>query len=196
MLLLALLACDPTDSPGVDTADSAGGDTADTGEAAPEVVHYFGESQGQTPDGSYVADPEAILFIRTLDAGASTITEEVWVEGSPKWVHYLLVHIVDAEAGTFTSEWASEEGTIDVVGGYDAGAAWAWTAWHSTSTYRDGKYAGTVVTSEDAVSDEGVAQAHKAIFDAEGTETWNIVETLTPTSEEEFAAALDEIKWE
>ena len=68
---------------------------------------YLTPRWSQTPDGSYVADPEA---------------------------------------GTFTSEWAS---------------------------------------------DEGVAQAHKAIFDAGGTETWTIVETLTPTSEEEFAIEMD-----
>lgn len=124
MIFVALFACAPdaidsadsaTDSATDSAADTATdtGDSADTGAVA---THYFGESQGQTPDGSYVAEPEAILFIRTLDPVASTITEEVWVEGRPKWTHYLLVHEVDAAAGTFTSEWVTADGTLDVVG--------------------------------------------------------------------------------
>ncbi|GDX81097.1 hypothetical protein LBMAG42_29080 [Deltaproteobacteria bacterium] len=204
MIFVALFACAPdaidsadsaTDSATDSAADTATdtGDSADTGAVA---THYFGESQGQTPDGSYVAEPEAILFIRTLDPVASTITEEVWVEGRPKWTHYLLVHEVDAAAGTFTSEWVTADGTLDVVGGYDAGEAWAWTAWHSTSTYRDGTYAGTVVTSQDSVDGAGVATAHKDVYDGDGTHSWQIVEVITPTTEAEFTAALAEIKWE
>lgn len=201
MIFVALFACafDPTDTgttgDTADTADTAT-DTGDSGIGSVVATHYLGVSQGQTPDGTYVAEPEAILFIRSLDPVASTITEEVWVEGAPKWAHYLLVHEVDVAAGTFTSEWVTADGTIDVVGGYDAGNAWEWTAWHSTSTYRDGTYAGTFVTSQDSMDAEGVATANKEVYDGEGTHTWRIVEVITPTTEAEFTAALADIKWE
>jgi hypothetical protein len=50
------------------------------------------------------------------------------------------------------------------------------------------------VESVDHVEDSGVATADKTVYDAEGTETYDIVEVLTPTDEESFNARLGEIE--
>ena len=182
--------------PGCSGASSESGDSADTASSGlPEAstTFYIGTSDGQTPDGGYVAPTEELLFIRALDPAASTITEQVWSVGERNTVTaYELVHAVDVAAGTFTSTWVTDDGTILVDGAYDAGADWAWTAWHSTSVYQDGANAGLRVESVDHIEDSGVAFAEKVVYDAGGAETYQIVEELTPCSqddfEEEFAA--------
>lgn len=167
-----------------DTGDSGTGDSALT-------VWYTGTSQGQLPDGSYVEAPKELLFIRRLDPDAATITEEVWSDEGREWQYYSLVHAVDAAAGTFTSEFVTSDGTLDVVGAYDAGEAWAWTAWHSASIYRDGEYTGWSVQSQDSMDGKGVATADKHILDAAGAPSWDILEVLTPISEEDFNVLLE-----
>ncbi len=189
LLFACATATDPTDT-------ATAGDTADSGAAGPVVTWYTGTSDGQTPDGSYVQPTEGLLFIRTLDATAGTITEEVWSEGKPTWSHDVLVHAVDADAGTFTSTWVTEDGTLGIVGAFDAGEPWAWTAWHSTSTYSDGDYLGTRIDSADTVDDAGAVHTTKSMFDADGKDLWDMVELLTPTTEDAFNAALAEIKVE
>ena len=179
---------------GGDSAGDGGAGGEDSSATGPTAVHYFGTSVGQTPDGSYVDEAQALLFIRTLDAGASTVTEEYWEEGRRKWDHGLLVHSVDAAGETFTSTWDSGDGMIQTTGAFDAGEAWAWTAWHSTSVYLDGAYVDWVITSTDTVDDAGVATADKAIRDEDGVETWRILEVNTPTDEESFQERLAEIE--
>ena len=176
---LALLACTPLRD-----------DTADTSPDLPaaSTVWYFGTSDGQTPDGSYVAPTDEIIFIRELDPAASTVTENAWTvaAGSGDVSAYVLVHAVDIADQTFTSSFVTEDGTLLVNGGYDAGPDWGWTAWHSTSIYQDGTYAGIRVESVDHVDGAGVASADKTVFDADGTETYDLVEVLTPTDEASF----------
>lgn len=191
-MVLLLLACTP------DEADSAPtGTLDDTGSPGPSAstTWYFGTSDGEAPDGSYDEAPKEILFIRALDPEAATVTEDAWQQGTARqWDHYMLVHDVDVAAGTFSSLFETPDGTMDVQGGYDAGAPWAWTAWHSTSTYLDGRYTGTVVESVDEVDADGVAQAHKEVWDASGAHTWSIVETLTPTDQVSFEERLAQIE--
>lgn len=151
-------------------------------------------TNGQTPDGSYVAPTEGILFIRALDPVASTVTEQAWSvpnRGDP--TYYELVHDVDIATETFTSVFKTADGTLLVDGGYDEGPDWGWTAWHSTSVYQDGTYAGTRVESVDHVLDGGVAHADKTVYNADDVETYVIVEEITPCSEADFEAALKEI---
>ncbi|HNC95734.1 MAG TPA: hypothetical protein PKY30_00590 [Myxococcota bacterium] len=160
----------------------------------PETIWYTGTSQGQKPDGSFVEAERDLLFIRVLDAFESTLTERVWTEGNRQiWSTYELVHQVDVANNSFTAEFVTPEGTLDVVGAYDAGEPWAWTAWHSTSTYRDGDYVGTKVESQDSVDGAGVVTTNKQIIDPDGTESWIILERLTPTTQEEFETALASI---
>ena len=177
--MLFLLACAvPSDSKPVESA------------IEPITAWYNGTSQGQTPDGSYVEDPKNLLFIRIVDEDASTITEQVWTEGGrDTWTYYELVHTVDAVNDTFTAVFVTEEGTLDVLGGYDAGEDWAWTAWHSASTYRDGTYAGTSVQSTDTMDATGKVTTNKTIVDTSGTETWKILELLAPMLQADFEAA-------
>lgn len=175
-------------------ADSA--EVGDSEEAEAVVTGYSGRSVGQTPDGSYVADPETLLFRRTVDPGAATVTEEVWTEGARAWSFLSLVHAVDADAGTFTAVFVTDDGTLDVVGAFDGGEPWAWTAWHSTSTYRDGEYAGTRVESVDAVDGVGVIVATKEVIEPSGEATWLLEETLTPMATADFDAALAGIQAE
>ncbi len=188
ILALALLAC-------TGSKDDTG--PRDTSSDAPvaTTAWYFGTSDGQTPDGSYVAPTDEILFIRALDPVASTVTESAWtvVRRTGAVSAYELVHSVDIATETFTSTFVTADGTMDVNGGYDAGPDWVWTAWHSTSIYQDGTYAGTRVESVDHVDDAGVASAEKAVFDPDGTETWQMVEVLTPTDEASFDARLGEV---
>jgi len=185
MLLALFLAC-------TGAADDSGGH-ADLPDAT--TTWYFGTSDGQTPDGSYVAPTEEILFIRALDPAASTVTESAWtVNANTQAVTaYDLVHDVDVATETFTSTFVTDDGTLLVEGGYDAGDDWGWTAWHSTSTYQDGQYAGMRVESVDHVEDSGVAIAEKVVIDADGTETYDILEQLTPTDQAAFEARLAEI---
>lgn len=158
-----------------------------------QTFWYSGSSDGQTPDGSYNPDPAALWFLRALDPAASTITEKVWTEGARNWDYYELVHAVDAEAGTFTADFVTPDGTLKVEGAYDAGDAWAWTAWHSVSTYQDGQYMGNYVTSEDSLAADGSAVAHKEVFDATDAHTWSIVESLTPVEEAVFNEGISSI---
>lgn len=177
---LVLAACS-----GSPVADSDSAPNSELPDAT--TTHYLGTSDGQTPDGSYAAPTEELLFIRIVDPPASSITEQVWDVAERNAVtSYELVHAVDVTTETFTSTWVTEDGTILVTGGYDAGDDWSWTAWHSTSVYQDGTYAGMTITSVDHMDDAGVNTAEKVVFDANGTETWNIVEVLTPCSEEDF----------
>ncbi len=171
--------------------EETGGDTAAPAVASTEW--YIGTSDGQTPDGSYVAPTEEVLFIRALDPDASTVTEQAWTVGEQGVTAYELVHDVDAAAGTFTSTFVTDEGTMLVEGAYDAGAAWAWTAWHSTSIYQDGEYQGIRVESQDHVEDSGVAIAEKLVYDATDTLTYEIVEELTPVLQEDFETRLAEV---
>ena len=186
---LALLAC--ADEKAADTA--AAGD----GEAPAEAVatYFFGTSDGQTPDGSYVAPEDEILFIRTLDPNASTVHEEAWtISASGDLSSYELLHAVDLAAQTFTADFVTADGTMQVEGAFDAGEDWAWTAWHSTSTYVDGRYAGTIVTSTDTLDPtSGVAHADKLVYDADGANTYIIAETLTPVDQTTFEARLAEV---
>lgn len=170
-------------------------DTADTASETPaaSTAWYFGTSDGQTPDGGYVAPTDEILFIRALDPAASTITENAWTVSPTNVSAYELVHAVDVATGTFTSTFVTDDGTMLVSGAYDAGPDWGWTAWHSTSVYQNGTYEGMRVESVDHTDDAGVATADKTVYDAEGTETYDIVEVLTPTDEGSFNARLAEI---
>lgn len=150
------------------------------------TTYYLGTSDGQTPDGSYVAPTEEILFIRTLDPVASTITEEFWQEDTPAWQHGILVHTVDVATETFTATWDTGDGVLAVDGAFDAGDPWDWTAWHSLSTYTDGDYVGWTVTSQDTVDADGADTAEKSVIDDGGADTWDIVEVITPTDAERF----------
>ena len=185
--MLLLLACT--------SAPKATDSPTESAELQPQAstAWFMGISDGQTPDGSFDAPPQDLLFIRALDPVASTITEEAWADEGREWSYYKLIHQVDVAASTFTSEFVTGDGTLLVVGGYDAGEPWAWTAWHSTSTYQDGQYQGTYVTSEDSLSSEGVATAHKEVFDETSTNTWSIVETLNPVDEATFNNAMAEV---
>ena len=192
--LLALLASGcaaATDDTGLE-ADAEDSDSGDTGELpAATTVWYIGTSDGQLPDGSYVAPTEEILFIRTVDPAASKVIEEAWsVPARGAVVHYALTHDVNVEDQAFTSSFRTDDGVLFVSGGYDAGPDWAWTAWHSTSIYQDGQYAGTRVESVDQVHDGGVARADKNVYDADDVETWRIVEEITPCTQAEFEAEL------
>ena len=196
--LLLLLACTPAapDSSAVaDTSDTGATDSGggDTGSNA-IVTWYFGTSDGQTPDGSYQEPEEDLLFIRTVDPEASTIHEEVWTSGAKYWTAYDLLHVVDAAQETFTSNWVTDDGTLEVIGAFDEGDPWAWTAWHSTSTYQDGKYAGEWITSEDQTHEDGSNTAIKEVYDADSNHIWSIVEVLTPTTEDKWKDAFSTIE--
>lgn len=185
MLLALFLAC-------AGAADDSAGH-ADVPD--PSTTWYFGTNDGQTPDGSYVAPTEEELFIRALDPTASTVSENAWtVDASTQAVtSFALVHDVDVATETFSSTFVTDDGTLLVEGAYDAGDDWAWTAWHSTSTYQDGQYAGMRVESVDHVEDSGQAIAEKVVIDASGTETYDIVEVLTPTDQAAFEERLAEL---
>lgn len=144
---------------------------------------YVGESVGQTPDGSYVADPEATALERILDPDASTVTENVWASGEAS----TLTHTVDGN--TFSSTWTFDGATLQTEGAFDAGDAWAWTAWHSTTTWLDGADAGSRLESTDQLSADA-AHADKVYYDADGVDVWHIAEDLAAVSEEEFDAAV------
>lgn len=176
-MFLLLFACAGSGAPKESTAATV-----------PAVTYwYFGTSQGQTPDGSYVEDPSDLLFIRILDPEASTLVEQVWTEeGRGTWSNYELVHEVDIATETFQAVFVTAEGTLNVEGAYDTGPDWGWTGWHSTSTYQDGDYVGTKVESQDTVDEKGVVTTNKSIVDTTETVTWEILEILTPTTQEEF----------
>ena len=174
-----------------ETSDEAPRDT----DSGLETTWFSGTSDGQSADGTFDEPAAELLFVRILDRVASTIEEQVWTEqgaGDP-WEYDALTHAVDPEAGTFTADFVTDDGTLEVVGGYDAGEPWAWTAWHSTSTYVDGIYAGTAVLSEDSLAADGVVTAEKEVYDAGGAHTWSIVEVLTPISEADHDARLAEV---
>jgi hypothetical protein len=177
-LILALACADKGE-------DSGSGEGA---KAAPIVEWYLGSSDGQTPDGSYDEPAHELLFIRTLDPSASTITEEAWQEDGDAYSHYVLVHSVDLASQTFSADFETEQGLLQVLGGFDAGEDWAWSAWHSDSTYVDGAYAGTVVRSTDSRDSAGAVIALKEIYDETDAHIWSIVEQLSPITEEEFGA--------
>ena len=90
ILALALLACTGSKD------DTGPRDTSSDAPAA-TTAWYFGTSDGQTPDGSYVAPTDEILFIRALDPVASTVTESAWtvVRRTGAVSAYELVHSVD-----------------------------------------------------------------------------------------------------
>lgn len=186
--LLALLACTAGKDPL--TGDDSAPD--DSSASLPQYFFYDGTTQGQTPDGSYVENPREILFIRALNPGESTLTEYAWeVDSRGGLSAYDLVHQVDVTAGTFHATFATAQGTLDVVGAYDAGEPWAWTAWHSTSTYTDGEYLGTRVESTDSIDGQGLATAHKSVYDEQNAETWQITERLSPVDQATFEDRLD-----
>lgn len=169
----------------------------ETGYTAPdgpvrEETRYEGTSRGRLPDGSYEAPEENLLFLRTLDPAPSTVREQAWSwEAGGEVTTFDLTHTVDAEAGTFTADFVTGDGTLRVEGAFDAGGAWAWTAWHSTSTYVDGPDAGVTVQSTDTLDPgSGAIHAEKTVFDVGGEATWIIVEDLTPVSEERFDEVL------
>lgn len=192
MLYGFFLAC----SPGADD-DSAGvSDTRDDLTVA-TVTYYIGTSQGQAPDGSYVEDEEEILFIRALDPHAATIGEEFWIEGARGAYDHgeLLSRVATADGSTYTfsSSWDTADGALEVAGEFTAGQPWAWTAWHSTSTYMDGKYIGYWITSDDVLDAEGADTATKVVYDAEGTDIWHIIEVISPVPQADFESRLAEI---
>lgn len=169
-------------------------DTADTAEPlVATTTWYVGTSDGQTPDGTYVAPTAELLFIRTVDPVESTITEEFWQEDEP-WRHDLLVHTVDADLGTFTATWDTGDGVLAVSGAFDEGNPWEWTAWHSLSTYTDGTYVGWSVTSSDSMAEDGTVTAEKSVVDDAGEDTWDIVEVLTPSDQETVDARVAEVE--
>lgn len=179
-----------------DTAGDSGGDSGrDSGGLDASTVYYFGTSDGQTPDGSYDAPPLELLFIRTVDPAASLITEQFWQEPTrgTAWSTGLIVNAVDATALTFGSTWDTGDGEIEIVGTFTEGDPWAWTAWHSTSTYLGGRYQGTTVTSDDQLDGAGADTADKHVYDEHGTETYQIIEIITPTEQSAFEARLAEI---
>jgi hypothetical protein len=159
-------------------------------------VYYFGTSDGQLPDGSYVEPTKEILFIRTVDPSAATITEEFWQEGRDRnqWDNGTIVNSVDTSAQSFGSTWVTGDGDIETVGTFTEGEDWLWTAWNSVSTYQSGDYTGTYVTSDDQLDETGADTADKHVYDPDGTETWRILEVITPTDEASFNARLAEIE--
>lgn len=176
--------------------DEGAGDGGDGGTEDLQVAWFIGTSDGQTPDGSYVAPTEEVLFIRTLDPGASTMKEEAWtVAPNGDVAAYVLDHVVDTTAGTFTSTFDTGSGVLLVEGAFDAGEAWAWTAWHSRSVYQDGRYEGGWVDSTDTydLGGTGAARAEKGVFEPGGSQTYAIVENLLPVSQEELEARLAEV---
>ena len=193
MLFALILACS---SPGAGDSEPSG-DSADTGANDPvaTTIHYIGTSQGQTPDGSYVEDEKEILFIRALDPEASTIGEEFWIEGARgAYDHGELLNTVataDGSTYTFGSLWDTGEGVLEIVGAFTAGGPWSWTAWHSTSTYVDGEYAGYWISSADVLDAAGADTATKVVHDAEGTEVWHIVEFIAPVPQADFESRLE-----
>lgn len=191
-LLLALFACTAGKEPLPLGGNDSAGEPHDSG--APQYYFYDGTTQGQTPDGSYVENPREILFIRVLNPGESTLTEYAWeVDSRGGLSAYDLLHEVDVAAGTFHATFPTTAGTLDVVGAYDEGQPWAWTAWHSTSTYTDGQYLGTRVESTDSIDQAGAVTAHKSVYDPQEGETWQITERLTLVAQVAFEARLDEL---
>ena len=178
--------------------DSAADTATDTLPDA-TTTYYFGTSDGQTPDGSYDPEAKEILFIRTVTPEANSIREEFWQEGERRneWTTGEFTNEVNAEASpnpTFGTTWVTDDGELVISGEFTEGQPWLWTAWHSTSTYVSGTWEGTLVTSDDQLDEIGADTADKHVFNAEGTETYQITEIITPTSEEAFTARLAEIQ--
>lgn len=196
MLLSLLLACLP---PVGETADTDSAAPVDTADDLPQSVEtfYFGTTEGQTPDGSYVEATKEILFIRESDPTTSTIREEFWQEADRRnFDHGELLNSVTTTDGlsySFGCDWDTGSGVLRIAGLFTAGEAWAWTGWSSVSTYLDGDYAGYTVASTDSADDAGTHTATKVVANAEGAAIWHVSEVLTPVDETAFQSRLAEI---
>lgn len=165
-------------------------DTGDTGLPAAETRWYLGSSAGEMADGSW-AQEEELLAVRTVDPAAATITERFSaVERGGALAEYELVQAVSD--GGFEAQFSDGYGTLQVVGQFDAGEDWAWTAWHSTSTYLDGDYVDWYLTSVDAAG-EGTHHADKILHQPDGAAYWLVAEDLTEVTEADFDARLAEL---
>ena len=74
---------------------------------------------------------------------------------------------------------------LEGVGAFDAGETWEWTAWHSTSTFVDGDYAGWTTTSEDQLDGDAFT-AHKELFDDAGDPQGSVEESMHVIPQEDW----------
>jgi hypothetical protein len=173
-MLLSLLAC---------TAPKDGDDTAATPALPDPTVRYLvGSSQYYDNDGTALGPPSDELLRRTVTP-ASAALEEIVDERSGRDVStYTVTGTIDPDAPGWTFSFTTEQGTIAGEGTYDAGETWAWTAWHSSSTFTDGDYVGWTVASTDVLDGDSFT-ARKAIADETGAPQGSTDETLTLVDE-------------
>jgi hypothetical protein len=168
------------------------GDTAAEAPLSPIVQFLQGDSQYSDATGTPRGDPSETLLRRTVNPQDASLEEYVITVDHRDVATYTVLGTIDPAAATWTFSFADSYGTLGGDGAFLAGDTWAWTQWQSTSTYMDGTYAGTYVTSEDSVSAEGLV-ANKVIHNAGGDATGSIVETLALVSEADWTAREEEL---
>ncbi|MDP2314243.1 MAG: hypothetical protein Q8P41_15175 [Pseudomonadota bacterium] len=180
--MLLLLAC--AGAPSDDTAS-----TDDTGGGAPlppAVLYLSGDSQYYDSDGVARGRPTSELLRRTVTPEDASLEERVIEKSGGAAEEYLLLGVIDPDGPTWTYSFTTADGTLEGSGTFDEGETWAWTAWHSTSTFVDGDYAGWTIESEDRL-DGDTFTASKAFHDATGAGQGTVEETL---------AVIDAETWE
>jgi hypothetical protein len=154
MHLLPLIAC--TGAAPLD--DTAG----QTDPVEPTVQHFEGQSQYYGPGGAALGAPSEVLLRRTVTPADASLEEVVYTRDGAEVSIYTLLWDIDPAAGTWTFSFADAYGTFEGSGTFLGGETWAWNVWESVSTYVDGPYAGSYVTSADTVDAEGLV-AHNLL---------------------------------
>jgi hypothetical protein len=189
MLTMLFLACTSDDTP---TPDS----TTLTNPTIGETAYYLGTQEGYLVDGSKTFEPSDLMFTRLIEPEYNTITETLYTINSTDQSHWGWDFKVNLKKNTFSTVWKQQrDNTVNIEGTYDEGAAWMWTAWHSTWTYTEGQQAGVVLTSETSIDDAGIITTHISKWDADGIELRRDTDTVSPSTKEEYDAAVEQIDW-
>ncbi len=166
--MLLLLACVPP----------ADHDTSAAEAVPPAVLHLAGTSQYIDTTGAAQGRATNVLLRRTVTPADVSLDELVMEKSAGAVEEYTVLGQIDPDAQTWTFSFTTADGTIEGSGTFDAGETWAWTAWHSTSTFVDGDYAGWTIGSEDLL-DGDTFTASKVFRDTTGEGQGGVEETLT-----------------
>jgi hypothetical protein len=184
---LPLAAC-TSDKDDSGAADDTGSEDA----AFLETRWYVGESQTSSPTGEPWGPAAPVLIARTLDESDGEIREHITqLDENGEVMQFEITQTVDVDAGTFSGRFSDAYGTFEVAGTL-TGDAWLWDAWGSTSTYADGDYAGSYVSSVDARTIDAIT-ASKDVYSPDDHHEAHIDETLTRVEEAAYSDAVADL---
>jgi hypothetical protein len=166
-ITLLLQACPPVDD-----------DDADDEPPINVVDQYFaGDSTTTLASGTALAAERTLIWRRLFpdDGRIEEHVEQVTEDGVLDSTVHLVVDADGAFSLSLTDAFGTQQGSGDLTG-----AAWAWTAWTSTSTYVDGDRAGATVARTATLDDDGLLATHE-LLDADGDPMAATVQTLAWT---------------